>query len=505
MQTINYITLILLLGLVSCSGTKQTSGQPTDYVNPFICTLGDHGHWLPAALTPFGMVELCPDTYPGSLTAHGDLAHSGYDYSDTHVRGFSHFHKGSSGGTNIHDRAGTLSVLPFSENKADTFYINPVVKIDKNSEKAEAGYYAVTLTDENIQAELTATQRSGFHRYTFPEGKTVKIFLNAGNRRSGIICSQTGKNSLEGIVGNFYFVLEADAPITDFKIWDGEKLGNGRQSDPAPGSGVVCEFGGESNRLHLKVGASLTGMEAARQNLRAECAGKDFDLIRKNALQEWNQVLGNILVEGDDTDEKTIFYTALYHSCFLPVNYTDMTGAYPGLDGKVHRAEGYRHYGGYAFWDSFRTKYPLYSLFLPSVFKDISYSLRDMYEQADNWGPFPENDHPPHGVTFKAEGKDGYYLPFSCRHEHMMMVMTDAYIKGLFGLDPQSVYPYMRKEVMLQMPERYDTIGYIPARPDQTGEYCWDNWSLAQMAQAVGNRQAMSSRPMPALLACCWA
>jgi predicted alpha-1,2-mannosidase len=199
--------------------------------------------------------------------------------------------------------------------------------------------------------------------------------------------------------------------------------------------------------------------------------------------------LGKILVEGDDADDKTIFYTALYHSCFLPVTYTDVTGAYPGLDGRRHSAEGYQHYGGYAFWDSFRTKYPLYSLFLPSVYRDIVYSLRDMYEQADNWGPFPETDHPPHGVTFKAAGKDGYYLPFSCRHEHMMMVMTDAYIKGLFGLDPQSVYPYMRKEVMLQMPERYDTIGYIPARPDQTGEYCWDNWSLAQMAQAVGNRQ----------------
>ncbi len=466
MKTIRYIIPILLFWLASCTESKQ----PADYVNPFICTQGDHGHWLPAALAPFGMVELCPDTYPGSLTGHGDLAHSGYDYSDKHVRGFSHFHRGSSGGTDIRDRSGILSVMPFSENKTDTFFINPIAEIDKNSEKAEVGYYAVTLTEENINVELTATQRTGIHRYIFPKGKKIKIFLNAGNRGLGITCSQTGKYNLEGSVDDFYFVLEADAPIDNFSAWDGKKFG-GNQLEPLAGSGVVCEFDSEGNTLLLKVGISLTGMEAARQNFKAECAGKNFDCIRKDAHRDWNKVLGNIQVEGDDNDDKTIFYTALYHTCFLPVIYSDVSGTYPGLDCKTHYAEGYQHYGGYAFWDSFRTKYPLYSLFLPSVYKDIVYSLRDLYEQSDNWGPFPETDHPPHGVMFKAAGKE-CKVPFSCRHEHMLMVMTDAHFKGLSGIDPKSVYPYMRNEVMLQMPERYDTIGYIPARPDQTGEYC---------------------------------
>ena len=484
MKKIKYLIPILLFGLASCSGNKQAA----DYVNPFICTQGDHGQWLPAALSPFGMVELCPDTYPGSLTAHGDLAHSGYDYSDTQVRGFSHMHKGSSGGTSIRERAGILSVLPFLGNKPETFFVNPIVKIDKTSEKAEAGYYAVTLTEEDIKVELTAKQRSGFHRYTFPKGKNVKIFLNSGDRNLGIACSQTGKYCLEGSVDGSYFILEADAPITGFKVWDGKKFG-GNRAEPVAGSGVVCEFETQSGTLHLKVGISLTGMEAARRNFEAECTGKDFNRIRKETWQEWNEVLGRIRVEGDDDDDKTIFYTALYHTCFLPVVYSDVTGDYPGLDCETHRAEGYLHYGGYAFWDSFRTKYPLYSLFLPSVYKDIVCSLRDLYEQADNWGSLPESDHPPHGVGFKASGKNGCSVPFSCRHEHMLMVMTDAYFKGLFSIEPQSVYPYMRKEVMLQMPECYDTIGYIPARADQTGEYCWDNWCMAQMAKVVGNRQ----------------
>ena len=486
MKAIRNIIPILFFGLISCSENQHQ--QPVDYVNPFICTQGDHGHWLPAALAPFGMVELCPDTYPGSLTAHGDLAHSGYDYSDSMIRGFSHLHRGSSGGTTITDRAGLLSVFPFSENKTDTFYVNPVTPIDKTSEKAEAGYYAVTLTEENIKAELTATLRSGFHRYTFPKGKSVKIFLNAGNRRSGMVCSQTGKYGLEGSVTGCYFVLEADAPITNIKVWDGKAFSEGVCSEPLAGSGVVCELETESYVLNLKVTVSFTGMEAARRNFEAECAGKDFDRIRKNARQDWNRILGQIHVEGDCNDDKTIFYTALYHTCFLPVVYSDVTGAYPGLDCETHQAKGYKHYGGYAFWDSFRTKYPLYSLFLPSIYKDIVYSLRDLYEQADNWGPFPDTDHPPHGFCYKAAGKNGCNVPFSCRHEHMLMVMTDAYVKGLFGIDPSDVYPYMRKEAMLQMPERYDTIGYIPARPDQTGEYCWDNWSLAQMAKAIGNQ-----------------
>ena len=476
--------LLCSLLIISCSKYKQ----PAAYVNPFICTQGDHGHWLPSALTPFGKVELCPDTYPGSLTAHGNLAHSGYDYSDRHVRGFSHLHRGSSGGGSIHDRAGVISIVPFTGEKTDTFFINPVLEIDKTSEFAKAGYYAVTLTEDHIKAELTATQNVGMHRYTFPEGSDGKIFLNTGNRSLGMISSLKDEHTIEGSVDGFYFVLKSNTPITTTTVWENDTLIAGDALNGIVGNGIVCDFNQTSEEIRFKVGISFTGLEAAYENMEHDCPGWDFDQVKEDAFAEWNEVLGSIEVEGKNEEDKTIFYTALYHSCFLPVVYSDVSGTYPGLDCNTHQAEGYKHYGGYAFWDSFRTKYPLYSLFQPSVYKDIVASLRDLYMQADNWAPFPETDHPAHGVMFVAKGKDGCSVPFTCRHEHMLMVMADAYMKNLFPTDLKEVYPYMRKEALLQMPERYDTIGFIPARPDQTGEYCWDNWCMAQLARELENQ-----------------
>jgi predicted alpha-1,2-mannosidase len=476
-------TLFLSL-LISCNPDR-----PVDYVDPFICTRGDHGQWLPAALVPFGLVELCPDTWPGSLTADGDFAHSGYDYSDNHIRGFSHFHRGSSGGTAIHDRSGQVSIVPFSGTPADTFFLNPVLEIDKSTEKANAGFYSVYLPGDKILAELSATIRTGIHRYTFNEDKGNRIFIYEGNRGggTGISCRETDKNTIEGSAGNKYFVIRFDSPLTGIKIWDGSKIVERDSLYKQNDGGMICEFEGFGNKsLLVKVGVSLSSIESARKNLEEECPGWNFDKVKKEAASSWNMILSSIEVKGDNINDKKIFYTALYHTCFLPVIQSDVEGVYPGLDQQNHNAEGYIHYDGFAFWDSFRTKYPLYSLFVPSVYSDITTSLRDLYEQADNWGALPASEHPPHGVDFKAAGKNGYQIFASCRHEHMLMIVADAYFKGLMKIDMKPVYPFMMKEVLLQMPEKYDTIGFIPARADQTGEYCWDNWTLAQVAGALG-------------------
>ncbi len=475
--------LVLLLCSISCT---QQSKRPVDYVDPFICTQGDHGHWLPAALVPFGLVELCPDTYPGSLTADGDFAHSGYDYSDSQIRGFSHLHRGSSGGGRIKDRAGLISLVPFSETLSDTFLVNPVLNIDKKTEQATAGYYKVLLTQQNILAELTATTHVGFHRYTFPEGKTVKLFLNSGNRGNVISCSPASPSRVEGAVGYRYFVAEFSSPASKTSVWTGKQLEAGNVPKPQAGSGLVFEFDKPENGiLQVKVGLSLTSIEAAWKNLETECPGWNFQETCKQAGASWNDILSGITISGKNDEDKTIFYTALYHTCFLPQQLNDEDGVYPGFDQKPHTAKGYNFYSNYAFWDSFRTKYPLYSLWIPGVYRDIAKSLRDIYEQAGNWDPFPDNDHPPHGFCYVVRGKDGYTPFTSCRYEHMLMVMADAYKKGLFDFPLETVYPYMKHEAMIQMPERYDTIGYIPARPDQTGEYSWDNWCMAQMAKKL--------------------
>jgi|WetSurMetagenome_2_1015567.scaffolds.fasta_scaffold00551_4 predicted alpha-1,2-mannosidase len=479
------LCLFLLLASGSCK--EQT---PAGYVDPFICTEGDHGQWLPAALVPFGLVELCPDTWPGSLTADGDFAHGGYDWSDSHIRGFSHFHKGSSGGTTVHDRAGTISVLPFSGSPADTFFLNPVVSIDKKKEKAFAGFYSVYLPEDKILAELTATTRTGFHRYTFEKGVTEKILVYEGNRGggSGIACSLTDSKTLEGNFGGRYFIMKFNHPVISSKVFDGRNLAEGTSLQNQDNSGIVLEFENENgNELLVKTGVSLTSAESARKNLEAECPHWNFEKVKREAYGEWNKILSKIEVKGKSEEDKTIFYTALYHTCFLPVIQSDVEGNYTGLDNGPKKAEGYDHYAGYAFWDSFRTKYPLYSLWIPSVYSDITSSLRDLYEQAGGWGSLPGSDHSPHGPGFCVQGSNGAQTFAECRHEHMLMVVADAYFKGLMKVNIKKVYPYMMKEALLQMPEKYDSIGFIPARPDQTGEYCWDNWVLARVASSLGN------------------
>jgi predicted alpha-1,2-mannosidase len=485
MKYLNLLTLVVIFLLISCS---QPEKKAVDYVNPFIATQGDHGHWLPAALAPFGLVELCPDTYPGSLTADGDFAHSGYDFSDSQIRGFSHFHRGSSGGGGIKDRAGQISILPFTGVPAYTFYTLPVVDIDKNTEVASPGYYSVFLPKNKILTELTATGHVGFHKYQFPGNKNAKIILNSG-RKGVLSCSLVNNKRIEGNLGSKYFVIEFDSPVIDSKIWNGSELTKNNSADKKSVKALVCDFGElQGKPLLIKAGFSLTGIDAAEKNMNGECPEWDFDKTKVQTSELWNEKLSKIKVEGD-TEYKIIFYTALYHTSFLPNIINDIDGIYPGLDGQMHKAEGYSYYENYAFWDSFRTKYPLFSLYMPGNYSDIVKSLRDIYEQADNAIPFPDNDHPPHGILFSHKGKNGYHNYSTCRHEHMLMVMTDAYIKGLFGFELESVYPFIRREIMWQMHERYDSIGYIPARPDQTGEYSWDNWCVAQLAKSIGNQE----------------
>jgi len=333
--------LTIVLQLLSC---LQQEKMLVDYVNPFIATQGDHGHWLPAALAPFGLVELCPDTYPGSLTADGDFAHSGYDYSDIKIRGFSHFHRGSSGGGRIHDRAGLISILPFINSPVDTFYTHPVVDIDKNSEKAMAGYYSVQLIKDNILAELTATEHVGVHRYKFPEGEEAKIFLNAGKRGYSISCSLINEHRIEGFAAGKYFVIEFDSPVVDTKIWDGTKLANGEKTGSQAGGGIICSFGNMKNKpLLIKAGFSVTGIEAAEINMQGECPELDFEKTKAKTSELWNDKLSKIEVEGN-TEYKIIFYTSLYRTNFLPDIINDLDGTYPGLDGKMHKAEGYSYF-----------------------------------------------------------------------------------------------------------------------------------------------------------------
>jgi len=490
---IKYAKFLMPVLLVMFSCTKE-SKVPADYVDPFICSQGDHGQWIPSALVPFGIIQLCPDTYPGSLTASGDFAHGGYDYSDSALRGFSHFHKPSSGGTAIYDRSGTLSVFPYTGNPDSEFFISPIAGFDKETETARAGYYSAHLVKDDILAELTAAPHVGIHRYIFPKGQDAKIFLFEGNRGRSRHFSFTlvDEYTVEGELGTWggvYFTMKLYSPVKSTQVWNGKALTEGNNIEKVNGAGLIMNFGDlQGKPLEMKVGVSLTSLEAARKNLATQCPSGDFDFYRQKAFNEWNDKLSRIKVEGDNDEYKTIFYTALYRTCHLPVVISDVDGTYPGYDGNTHVAEGYRHFHDYAFWDDFRTKYPLYSLYLPDIYMEIVKSLRNIYEQADNAYPFPDSKHNVHGPGngFSYQGKNGFQPYSNCRNEHQLMSMIDAYVKGLFDIDIKDVYPYLKRETLWQMPEKYDAIGYIPARPDRSGEYSWDSWCVAQVAKDIG-------------------
>ncbi len=263
--------------------------RQVDYVNPFICTEGDHGQWDPSALVPFGMVKLGPDTYPGSLTSDGDFAHSGYDYADSQIRGFSHFHRGSSGGVSIRDRAGAFSLMPFVNMPADSFFINPIADIDKSSERAVPGFYSVLLSKQNILAELTASAHVGTHRYTFPAGEQAHLFINEGNKgNGGVECKMVDNKIIEGIqksFGGIYFIMKFNAPLQSTSAWDGIKLFNANHIENNDNGGFICNFGDLAGKpLLVQVGVSLTSIEAARNNLESECPDRSIDVFLKRKL-----------------------------------------------------------------------------------------------------------------------------------------------------------------------------------------------------------------------------
>jgi predicted alpha-1,2-mannosidase len=346
----------------------------------------------------------------------------------------------------------------------------------------------VLLVEDNIKAELTATIHTGIHRYSFGKEEEPSLFICEGNRRgtSGMTFRLLNDKHAEGKAGNIHFVMHFSIPVKEVKIWNGKELLSDSQIENADNGGALCIFGDGTDQIEVRTGVSIVSAEGALANLQTESAGKRFNKLRKESEERWNDHLSVVRVKSANEDDKKIFYTALYHSCFMPFIQSDSDGKYTGFDHEVHEAEGYKYYDGYAFWDSFRTKYPLYSLLYPSVYTDILSSLRDIYMQADNWGSLPGSDHPPHGVIYKAGGKDGYQRFGSCRHEHMLMVMADGYFKGLTSFGIMDVYPFMKKELLLQMPVEYDTIGFIPARPDQTGEYSWDNYIMLKIAEKNG-------------------
>jgi len=492
--------LIIIATLLS--GCESGKIKPVDLADPFIGT-DYHGHTFPGAALPAGMVQLSPDT-----DIQGWDWCSGYHYSDSSVMGFSHLHRSGMGAGDWGDvlmmpATGDLKIIPGSKTNPDEGYRS---RFSHNEEEAEPGYYAVTLKDYDIRAELTVTPRTGFHKYTFPESGSSHIIIDL---KHGIRDSCTdamvriiSEKEIEGYrtsIGfvkrhTVYFCAEFSKPFESSGTWKGTDIKQGSKDESGYNIGAFVNYStSEKETILVKVGISYTDIEQARLNLREENPGWQFDQVKKQAGMKWNNELGRIKAEfstkNDGTwkkDRMVTFYTALYHSLLFPAIYGDIDGKHTGLDDKVHSAEGFTYHSDFSLWDTFRAEMPLLALIKPEISKDAIKTMLAQYDQG-GWLPTPQ--------------QFGNCYTNDMIGDHPVAAIADAYMKGIRDFDAEKAYEAVRKNAM-EKPvghksrgrvaiEHYRKFGYIPYDKEsesvsRTLEYAYNDWCVAQMAKALG-------------------
>ncbi len=474
-----------LLFILFCSvhfGAVAQSPEfnPLRYVNPFTGT-GGHGHTYPGATAPFGMVQLSPDTRIDMMDWDGC---SGYHYSDSLLYGFSHTHLS---GTGVADYADIL-FKPYTGNTGlkPEEYISP---FRKTNERAEAGYYSVFLEDQKILAELTATERVGVHRYTYPKNQDRGSILIDLRHRDKVLDShleQVGPNEIAGFriskswadEQHIYFVARFSKPIAGKVFID--MSGNPREvASPLSGKSVVAllDFYNDGEPLVVTVGISGVSMEGARKNLDAECSTFDFDQTRVNTQRKWLRELSKIEVETDIEVRKTIFYTALYHTMIVPNLWSDFDGYYRGRDGKIHYSDR-PVYTVFSLWDTYRACDPLYTIIEPGRTADFINTFLLQYEQS---GLLP--------VWELAANETNCMIG-----NHAIPVIADSYMKGIRDFDEKKALKAMEASVNQARLGQiaYRENGYVPSDEEpesvsKTLEYAYDDWCVGQMAKALSD------------------
>ncbi|MDX2245687.1 MAG: GH92 family glycosyl hydrolase [Bacteroidia bacterium] len=482
----NFFLLLTAILSLSCnSGSKvSTPVSATELVDPFIGT-ADHGHTYPGATVPFGMVQLSPD----NGTQGWDWC-SGYNYVDSVIVGFSHTHLSGTGIGDLCDVLMMPTTRPVDFSKTITSRDDYDYRSAFLHEKEEAspGYYAVFLEDSKVKVELTATQRVGFHRYTFPESEASAIVIDLGFAINwdAPVDTKIEKVSEDRITGHrlstgwakdqrVYFAAQFSRPMADIQIVaDTTTADNGTQRMK---SATKISFPTqEGEQIMVKVGISSANPEGALKALD-EVADWDFDAVREKARKAWEDELSVIKVESDNEQLKTIFYTALYHSQVAPVLFSDANGYYKGADDKVHKAENYTKYGIFSLWDTFRAENPLFTLTQPDRVNDMIQSLMSHYRE---YGLLPVWSL----LGNETNTMTGY---------HAVPVIVDAYLKGYRGFDAEEAFEAMKKSAMqdIRATDFLRQYNYIPhdkagQSVTRTLEYTYDDWCIAQMAKALG-------------------
>lgn len=411
--------------------------QNTKYVNLFIGTSGDNGQVAPGAAAPFGMVCVCPDNDPRS--------HAGYDYAVTKVSGIS---VNRLSGVGCSGGGGNLRIRPVAPSQE--------LHIKKSREKATPGYYSTAFTN-GIKTELTATNAMAVERYKFPRSLSAALWIDFASTFEDVATCHYKRISETCIEG--YVQAKNVCGHGRYKLYFSLNTSHPFQLEEQKETTACLTFGKKVRQVEVRIGLSALSSELASW----ECARwekMDFEDVKSRTADQWEKQLSAIDVKGGKKDDRVIFYTSLYRTYLSPADVSSPDGAYLGTDGKVYISEDFRYYSNWSLWDTFRTKFPLLVLTEPAKMRDMATSLIHLY------------------ATGKKDWSTGFESTPTVRTEHAVILLLDAYRKGITNLDFRKGYAGMKQE-MERLPMR---------SPDQKMESAYDLWAMAKIAEIIGEK-----------------
>jgi len=468
---------IFIVFLLVSNCQKNTTVVPAEnqqplinYVNPFIGT-GGHGHTYPGATMPFGMMQLSPDT-----RLEGWDGCSGYHYTDDYIYGFSHTHLS---GTGISDY-GDVLLMPTNEasfNNGADGKKGYRAHFSHANETAEPGYYKVHLDSSNIDVELTVSKRSGIHNYQFPSKENQFVVLDL-EHRDKVLSHAIEQVSNRAFQGHRHSAAWASNQKLFYYLEFSEEVRSIEyNSEENPTKAIFYFNNPNNNPIEVKIGISAVDEIGAKNNLQTEIGNKTFDQVKQEAQDAWEQELGKIVVESSNADYKTNFYTALYHTMIAPNLYQDVDGRYRGMDMKIHQTKDFDYYTVFSLWDTYRAAHPLYTIIEQKRTNDFINTFLAKYDEGDIMP-----------IWDLSANYTGCMIGY-----HGVSVIADAYLKGLQGYDTEKALLAMKHSANQDHLglKTYKALGFIPVEEEsesvsKTLEYAYDDWTIAQMAKAMG-------------------
>ncbi len=495
-------TVFLLLNDASLAGSaERMETGPTGYVNTFIGSAGpDAGATFPGATLPFGMVQWSPDTSNGFTRKNV----GSYQYSDNMIRDFSLTHLSGPGCPVL----GDIPIQPFVGEIKTSPALDPAIyraKFSHSNEQASPGYYVVRF-DDGIRVELAATLRGGTGRFEFPPSRNSTLIFDLGRNATEVFSARLeieAPNEISGSVSSgafchstnrykIYFTAEFNRPFSSFGAWSGPDLNKGQHTVEGGHTGGWVTFDTTRIRkVEMRIAISYVSVTNAEKNLSVELPGWNFEAVRRATHDRWDRELQRISVSGGDENDKRVFYSALYRSFLHPNAFNDANGEYKGFDNKVHVARGFTLYANYSGWDIYRDEVQLLAMLEPKVASDMAESL----------------------VVDAAQGGALPVWPVANDEACQMVgspacpIIADAYAFGARGFDAKAALAAMRRGATVpdlhcnrclewDALDTYLKNGYLGpdtrgrrlhSGPSQTLEYTTADFSIAQLAGALGD------------------